>query len=145
MLALSSCAKEYSCENGSQAVTPILVFPSCKPVPFLTDKFWTADTVVITPPTLYSQLSASDQIYYNAAIIWFRRGNVTFNSNCKMGQGLTDWDSGFDKWTVSDNNKDLHILTTNGYIDTLYNFTADSLHFSYQRKLPSFTLTYIFK
>ena len=135
-----SCAKEKSKENNS-----VVPFPACKPLPLLTGKYWKADTIIINPPVTYDQLSSQNQTLYRGSLAWFKGGNVLFNSDCKVFQALGDWDSGFDKWSFSEDDKDIRILLTNGNIDTLYNYTVTNLQFTYQKKFPGFTLTYMLK
>ena len=49
------------------------------PVPFLTAKKWTTDTIIINPPATYNQLSANDQQSYRIAVGFFKNGLSTLS------------------------------------------------------------------
>ncbi len=138
-----SCTKEYSTEAvQSNAVT----FPTCKQIPFLSGRTWLIDTIVINPPATYNQLSNEDRQSYLGALAWFRKGGtMAWNNDCTVTTS-GDWDFGYDKWAVTDNNRHIKIrFAYSGNIDSLLNFTADSTIFTFQRKFERYTLTYILK
>ena len=116
------------------------------PVPFLTGKNWTADTLTINPPLTYNQLSASDQQAYNAALGWWaKHAQLIFNENSSVTCG-GDWDFGYKQWRMISNNTDIEVISGNGRKDTLFNWTADNLNFTYQKMINhSFNCTLIYK
>jgi hypothetical protein len=137
---LFSCAKEESKQDNT-----VVPFPACKPAPQLTGVYWKADTIIINAPVTYNQLSSENQTLYKGSLAWFKGANMLFNTDCKILQTMSDWDNGFDKWSLSDDNKDIRILLTNGNIDTLYNYSINNSKFTYERKFAAYTLTYIMK
>jgi hypothetical protein len=143
VITVQSCNKDKSAEAKTNTVT--VNFPACKPIPLLTGKYWKTDTVLINPPVMYDQLSDEDKNSYKGALSWFRLWGIRFNTDCSFSEPVSDWDSGFDKWALTENNKDLQVLLRNGKIDTLLNFSVDAAKFMYERKFKPFTLTFILK
>jgi hypothetical protein len=140
-----SCTKESSCENCSTLSIQLPAFPSCKPLSMLTGKNWKADTILIAPPVTYAQLSSDEQAGYRGSLLWFRGTRILFNTDCKIYQPLSDWDAGYDRWCLTENNKDILILLQAGTIDSMFNFTVDSVRLTFQKKFLPYTLTYILK
>ena len=134
-LVVVSCKKDH---NKSTNINT--------PVPFLTGKKWTADTLTINPPLTYNLLSASDQQAYNAALGWWaKHAQITFNENGSVTCG-GDYDFGYIQWSLIHNNTDIEVLSGNSQKDTLFNWTADNLNFTYQKMINySFNCTLIYK
>lgn len=135
----------------------LLIASSCKrdhdkntvrnnPVPFLTGKKWTADTLTINPPLTYNQLSASDQQAYLAALGWWaKHAQLTINENGSVTCG-GDYDFGYVQWRLINNNSDIEVIRSNGQKDTLFNWTADSFNFTYQKMINhTYNCTWIYK
>jgi hypothetical protein len=130
----------------------LLINAACKkevkiytPVPFLTGKKWTSDTITINPPATYSQLNANDQQTYRIAVGFFKNAFLTFNEDATVTGG-GDWDFGYYQWKMINNNRDIETLISNNRKDTLYNWTADNQYFTYQKRFnQSFDCTFIFK
>ncbi len=129
ILMLFSCGKEKS-DTGS------IYFQPCKVVPFLTDKPWNRDTVLINPPLTYATLTISEQMQYNSLVSnIFKPKDLTFTSNCRLTQNNPDYDMGNCKWSQSADGKHLlRLNTAAGYVDTLYNYTVSATSFTYEVK-----------
>jgi hypothetical protein len=114
------------------------------PVPFLTGRLWTLDTITINPPAIYNQLSASDQRAYDLALGWEKGATVTFNEDGTVTcEG--DWDFGYYKWRMIHDSADIEVLVSIGTKDTLFNWAADSQQFTYLRSFnPSFECTMVY-
>jgi hypothetical protein len=134
-LVVVSCKKDH---NKTTAINT--------PVPFLTGKKWTADTLTIIPPQTYNQLSASDQQAYNAALGWWaKHALITINENGSVTCG-GDYVFGYVQWRMINNNTDIEVISGNGRRDTLFNWTANSLNFTYRTTInQSFNCTAIYK
>jgi hypothetical protein len=134
-LVVVSCKKDH---NKSTVINT--------PVPFLTGKKWTADTLNIIPPQNYNQLSASDKQSYNAALGWWaKRAELTFNDDGSVTCGGS-WNFAYQQWSLINNNIDIETISGNGRRDTLFNWSADSVNFTYQTKInQSFNCTAIYK
>ncbi len=115
------------------------------PVPFLTGKKWTSDTITINPPATYNQLNANDQQSYRVAVGFFKNTFLIFNEDGTVSGG-GDYDFGYNQWRLINNNRDIETLSANNRKDTLFNWTADNQRFTYQRRFnQSFDCTIIFK
>ena len=132
---------------------PVLLFTvSCKKdkqanvsVPFLTAKKWTCDTITINLPATYNLLNTADQQTYTHAIAWFKNAELTFNEDGTVTTG-GDYDFGYYKWRLINNNTDIEMLVSTGTKDTLFNWSADNLHFTYSKRFsPSYNCTFIYK
>lgn len=115
----------------------LLVLGACKkdkvtytPVPFLTGRVWYGDTVTINPPTTFNQLSPAEQQAYMASILWFRNAEITFNDDGTVTSG-GDYDFGYDRWKLVNNNTDIEVHSLNGNYYILKNWVADAVHLSY--------------
>jgi hypothetical protein len=134
LFCIVSCQKEYKEEKINT------------PIPFLTGKKWTSDTITINPPLSYNQLSAEDQRSYRNALAWFKNAQLIFNADGSVVSDQGDWDFGYNKWTIINNNADIEVILANRAKDTLYNWKADGLRFSYSKSVsPFFDGTFIFK
>ena len=130
----------------------ILSFIACKkegkentPVPFLTEKIWTLDTITINPPANYNNLTSSDQFAYRSAVGWLTGAKINFRENSSVTCD-GDHDFGYYQWRMIGNNKDIEVLKTTSARDTLFDWTADSQQFTYKRTLtPSLNCTFIYK
>lgn len=130
----------------------LLIAAACKktekkltPVPFLTGKKWTSDTITINPPVTYSQLNAGNQQAYNLAVGFFNNAFLTFNEDGTVTGG-GDYDFGYYQWRLINNNTDIETLSPNNRKDTLLNWTANNQQFTYQKRLNgAFDCTFIFK
>lgn len=130
----------------------LLITAACKktekvftPVPFLTGKKWTSDTITINPPATYIQLNPNDQQTYRIAVGFFKNAFLIFNEDGTVTGG-GDYDFGYYQWRLINNNKDIETLAPNNRKDTLFNWTADNQHFTYQKRInESFWCTFIFK
>jgi hypothetical protein len=134
-------------------LSPFLLFTTaCKkteknltPVPFLTGKKWTSDTITINPPVTYNQLNAGDQQAYNLAVGFFKNAFLTFNEDGTVS-GSGDYDFGYYQWRLVNNNTDIEALIPNNRKDTLFNWTANNQQFTFRKRLnESFWCTVIFK
>jgi hypothetical protein len=130
----------------------LLITSACKktekvftPVPFLTGKKWTSDTITIIPPTAYNQLNPNDQQAYRIAVGFFKNAFLVFNEDGTVTGG-GDYDFGYYQWKLINNNTDIEALVPNNRKDTLFNWTADNQYFAYRKRLnQSFDCTVIFK
>jgi hypothetical protein len=133
----------------------LFVFMSCKkgketgkistPVPFLTGKKWTSDTITVNPPAVYSQLNAIDKGKYRDALAWFKNAQITFNENGSVTCG-GDYDFGYTYWKLVNNGADIEVQFFSIPKDTLHQWSADNQRFSYN--LPynsSLSFRYFFK
>ncbi len=137
-----------SCKKESKLQPQVAAVPECNPpgaIRYFTERPWTSDTIIVTPPMTYSQLSDDDKLGYKGAMSWFRYHGLIFFKNGSFNKGTGDWDSGLYEWCLINNQKDIKILYTTGSRDTLRNWSADSLRFTYQRNFKNYSLTYIFK
>lgn len=115
------------------------------PVPFLTGRTWVADTLLITPPKTYAQLSAADQQNYNQAKAWFHNATIRFNEDGTATPG-GDYDLGYKTWKLINNNKDIQVLTATGSVLVLRDWTADNTQLTYVLQLNnSYDATLVFK
>jgi hypothetical protein len=139
------------------ATLALLVIASCKkdkttpepvpltPIPFLTGKKWTADTITINAPATYNQLNANEQFEYRTGLLWWaKKAQLTFNENGTITCG-GDWDMGYSYWKLINNNNDIEAIRSTGLKDTLFNWTANSLQFTYRRTISSYNSTFIYK
>jgi hypothetical protein len=130
-----------SCKKDKDTPAPAPLTP----VPFLTGKKWTADTITINAPATYNQLNANEQFDYRAGLQWWgKKALLTFNENGTVTSG-GDWDMGYNFWKLINNNTDIEILISNGRKDTLFNWTANNQQFTYRKVMPSYNSTFIYK
>jgi len=114
------------------------------PVPFLTGKLWTLDTITINPPAIYNQLSASDQRVYDLALGWEKKATITFNEDGTVTCG-GNWDFGYYKWRMIHGDADIEVQVSTGTKDTLSNWAANIQQFTYVKSFsPSFSCTMIY-
>lgn len=141
LLVLALVTMMTSCKKDDNSPAEVLT-----PVPFLTGKKWTVDTVTINAPATYNQLSADEQFAYRSLLLWWgKKAQITFNENGSVtSEG--DYDLGYYKWRMINTSKDIEVLISNGgRKDTLFNWTASSQQFTCQRFNPSYTSTVIWK
>jgi hypothetical protein len=131
----------------------LLLTVSCKkeqprntPVPFLTGKIWTGDTITIDPPAAYNLLTTTEQQEYRISMGWFnKKAQLTFNEDGSVTSG-GDYDFGYYQWRMINNNKDIEVLISRGTKDTLFNWSADGQQFTYgQNYNPSYNSTLVYK
>jgi hypothetical protein len=101
------------------------------PVPFLTDRVWTSDTITINPPSSYDKLAFSDQESYRQALIWSKNAKLTFHADGTVTSDAGDWDFGYKNWRLVNNRADIEVNSPNGKADTLRGWLADDFRFSY--------------
>ena len=58
-----------------------------QPVPFLTGKTWTLDTITINLPATYNSLTAEEKDSYNAALSWHTGAQLFFNEDGSVNSG----------------------------------------------------------
>lgn len=115
------------------------------PVPFLTGKKWTSDTITINLPATYSQLSVNDQKKYRNALAWFKNAQVTFNEDGSVTCG-GDYDFGYTYWKLVNNGADIEVQFFSIPKDNLLQWSADSQSFSYNLPVnSSLSFRYFFK
>jgi hypothetical protein len=130
-----------SCKKNKNTPPEVLT-----PVPFITGKKWTVDTVTINAPAAYNQLNADEQLAYRNLLLWWgKKAQITFNENGSVtSEG--GYDLGYYKWRMINTGKDIEVLISNGgRKDTLFKWTANSQQFTYQMFNPSYTSTVIWK
>jgi hypothetical protein len=132
LLLIISCKKD---KTASSVYTP---------VPFLTGKLWTLDTITINPPATYNQLSTDDQRIYDLALAWEVTAELTFKEDGTVKCG-GNWDFAYYGWRMIHNDTDIEVMVSNGTRDTLFNWTANSQQFTYRRTFsPSFDCTIVY-
>lgn len=113
------------------------------PVPFLTGRTWAADTLLVTPPRTYAQLTTSEQQVYNQALGWFRLATVRFNEEGTVTCG-GDYDLGYKTWKLS--NPDIQVTNYFNNLQVLRNWTADNTRLTYVVQYNnSFDVTLVYK
>jgi hypothetical protein len=136
LLALAVALTEVSCKKEKNKPMP---------VPFLTGRKWTADTITINPPAVYNLLNADDQQNYRTANGWFKNAEITFNEDGSVTSG-GDYDFGYYQWILINNNSDIEVLVSNGRRDTLFNWAANNLQLTYRKAFsPSYDCTFVYK
>lgn len=115
------------------------------PVPFLTARLWTLDTILVNPPTTYNQLTPVQQREYDLALGWEKNAELTFNEDGTVTCG-GNWDFAYYRWWLVNDGKDIEVLAgPTATKDTLFNWAADSHQFTYQRSLdPAFACTFVY-
>lgn len=151
-----TAVKRFFTSSSSVAVFSILLLlqttAGCKkdktkltPVPFLTGRNWIADTILVTPPKTYNQLSTADQQFYNSSKAWFRNALIRFNEDGTATPG-GDYDLAYKSWKLINNNKDIEIIMATGAVLILRDWTADNAKLAYVVQLNnSFDATLVFK
>ena len=117
------------------------------PIPFLTGRLWTLDTILINPPATYNQLTPDEQRTYNLTLDWEKTGELTFNEDGTVTAGGGNWDFGFYKWRMINNGADIEVLVgPNATKDTLFHWTANSQQFTYNRSFDAaFECTMVYR
>ena len=115
----------------------VYFLPGCKKeektvthVPFLTGKTWKGDTITVNPPLTYSQLSSADQQSLRNANAWFKIATLRLNEDGTVTQ--TDYDFGYKKWHLINNNLDIEMTLNNGSKQVLRSWVADANRFYYK-------------
>src|SRR6185295_3411335 len=115
----------------------IYFFSACKKeseqdsfVPFLTDRLWKGDSIMINPPLTYQQLSIEDQQSFLATNRWFKNAEVTLNEEGTVTMG-GDYDLGFKRWKLVNNDADIEMTLYNGNKLILRKWQADPVSFTY--------------
>lgn len=99
-------------------------------IPFLTDRLWIGDTMTINPPLTYEQLSIEDQQSVHTAILSLKNAQITLNDDGTVATS-GDYDPGYKRWRLIDNNADIEMTLTNGNRLIFRNWLADPINFSY--------------
>ena len=99
-------------------------------IPFLTERLWKGDTITINPPLTYEQLSIEDQQSFHTATFWFKNAQITLNEDGTVKSG-GDYDPGYKRWRLVDNDADVEMTLDNGNKLILRNWSADPANFSY--------------
>jgi len=117
-------------------------------VPFLTDRLWQGDTIKINPPLTYDQLSTEEQQSFRKSVLWFKNAQVTLNGDGTVTTS-GDYDLGFKKWRLTNNNADIEITLYSGTTSILRGWQADPVNFSYTSSYVtqdnSFDCTFVYK
>ncbi|TMI93120.1 MAG: hypothetical protein E6H06_12485 [Bacteroidetes bacterium] len=130
---LSACKKEKATHTDTYT-----------PVPFLTDRTWKSDTMIVNPPLTYNQLSTTDQVSYQHALDWFK-AELTFNEDGTVTCS-GDWDFGYKTWRLVNNNSDIEVSDYFGKKYILRSWVADAVHLSYVIQLNnSFDCSLIYR
>ena len=115
----------------------IYFFSACKKedeqdtfIPFLTERLWKGDTITINPPLTYEQLSIEDQQSFHTATLWFKNAQITLNEDGTV-KSSGDYDLGYKRWRLVDNDADIEMALDNGNKLILRNWLADPANFSY--------------
>ena len=106
-------------------------------IPFLTGRIWKGDTIIINPPLTYEQLSIEDQQSFHTNILWFKNVRITLDEDGTVKSG-GDYDPGYNRWRLVNNDADIEITLTSGNTLILRNWLADPFNFSY---VSTFTTT----
>jgi len=133
----------------------IYFFSACKKeneqdsfVPFLTDRLWKGDTITINPPLTFGQLSTEEQQSFQTSVLWFKNAQVTLNEDGTVTMS-GDYDLGYKRWKLVNNNADIEMTLTNGNKSILRNWLADPFNFSYTSSYvtqdDSFDCTFVYK
>jgi len=133
----------------------IYFFSACKKeneqdtfVPFLTDRLWKGDSIMINPPLTYQQLSIEDQQSFLATNRWFKNAEVTLNEEGTVTMG-GDYDLGFKRWKLVNNDADIEMTLYNGNKLILRKWQADPVSFTYTSSYitqdNSFDCTFAYK
>jgi len=133
----------------------IYFFSACKKeneqeifVPFLTDRLWKGDTIMINPPLSYQQLSINDQQSLLTSNRWFKNAQVTLNEDGTVTMS-GDFDPGYRRWKLVNNDADIEMTLSNGNKLILRNWQADPISFSYTSSFitpdNSFDCTFVYK
>src|SRR4030095_5763070 len=99
-------------------------------IPFLTDRLWQGDTITINPPLTYEQLSIEDQQSFHTVTSRFKNSQITLNEDGTV-KSSGDFDPGYKRWTLVNNDTDIEMTLANGNTLTLRNWVADPFNFSY--------------
>jgi hypothetical protein len=130
----------------------LLPFTSCErngkdivltPVPFLTGRTWQADTILPTPPLTFNQLTSTEQQQLVQANAFFKIATLRLNEDGTITQ--TNWDFGFSRWKLANNDQDIEMQKGDGTRLSLRNWQATSSRFSYTLSLGTFDVNYQFK
>jgi|SRR5436190_23589026 len=133
----------------------IYFFSACKKeneqeifVPFLTDRLWKGDTIMINPPLSYQQLSINDEQSLLTSNRWFKNAQVTLNEDGTVTMS-GDFDPGYRRWKLVNNDADIEMTLSNGNKLILRNWQADPISFSYTSSFitpdNSFDCTFVYK
>lgn len=115
------------------------------PVPFLTGRIWIADTILVTPPKTYAQLTPAEQQVYNQSKAWFRNATIRFNEDGTATPG-GDYDLAYKTWKLVNNNQDIEINSSTGAVWLLRSWMADNTKLMYVVQFNnSFDATLVFK
>jgi hypothetical protein len=130
----------------------LLIFTSCRrngqdpvltPVPFLTGRTWLADTILPTPPMTFNQLSSTEQQQLVQANAFFKIATLRLNDDGTII--TTNWDFGFTRWKLVNNDQDIEMQKGDGTRLVLRNWEATATRFSYTLPLGNYEVNYQFK
>jgi hypothetical protein len=99
-------------------------------IPFLTERLWRGDTITINPPLTDEQLSIEEQQSLLTATRWFKNAQITLNDDGTVTMS-GDYDPGYKRWRLVDNDADIEMTLSNGNKLILRNWLADPFNFSY--------------
>jgi|KBSMisStaDraftv2_1062788.scaffolds.fasta_scaffold1774216_1 hypothetical protein len=88
------------------------------------------DTIMINPPLTYEQLSVGDQQSFHNGALWFRNAQIILNEDGTV-KSSGDFDPGYKRWKLVDNDADIEMTLGNGTTLILRNWMADPFNFSY--------------
>lgn len=133
-------------------IAALIFFSSCKkdknkpvltPVPFLTGRLWVADTVELTPPMLFSQLSPTEQQNFLTANNFFKIARIQLNEDGTVVLG--DWDFGYKTWRLINNDLDIEMNKNDGTTVVLRNWSATATRFTYTSTFGLYDVNYLYK
>ena len=133
-------------------IAALIFFSSCKkeknkpvltPVPFLTGRLWVADTVELTPPMLFSQLSPTEQQNFLTANNFFKIARIQLNEDGTVVLG--DWDFGYKTWRLINNNLDIEMNKNDGTTVVLRNWSATATRFTYTSTFGLYDVNYLYR
>jgi hypothetical protein len=99
-------------------------------IPFLTERLWRGDTITINPPLTDEQLSIEEQQSLLTATRWFKNAQITLSDDGTVTMS-GDYDPGYKRWRLVDNDADIEMTLSNGNKLILRNWLADPFNFSY--------------
>ncbi|MEP7317226.1 MAG: hypothetical protein ABI921_00740 [Panacibacter sp.] len=128
-----------SCKKSADAVPPVIP-------PYLTERVWQLDTILINPPATYENLTDEQKFNYNTSLAFSQnKAQLNFKNdgavNCSG-----DWDYGYTSWQLINTDHDIKVNRNTGS-DTLRTWKANATQFSYVRTLGAeiFDCTFIYK
>jgi hypothetical protein len=102
-----------------------------------------ADTILPTPPMTFNQLSSTEQQQLVQANAFFKIATLRLNDDGTII--TTNWDFGFTRWKLVNNDQDIEMQKGDGTRLVLRNWEATATRFSYTLPLGNYEVNYQFK